>query len=107
MKEFDPEDLFRGWFIGDFENSVLRTKEFEVGYLQHAQGEVWPAHYHEISDEINYLVEGEMTLQSKRLKAPSIFVIEKGEIADPEFHTDCKLIVVKVPSVPGDKILIK
>jgi len=39
-------DYFRGWFIGDFENSVLRTKDFEVGLLTHKKGEVWPAHYH-------------------------------------------------------------
>jgi hypothetical protein len=38
--------MFRGWFIGDFEPSVLKTKNFEVGVLIHKKGELWPKHFH-------------------------------------------------------------
>jgi quercetin dioxygenase-like cupin family protein len=103
MKIFDPDAMTRGYFIGDFEPTAYRTKAFEVALLVHKKGETWDAHYHIVSDEINYLMEGEMTINGELLQAPTIFVIERGEIADPEFLTDCKLIVVKTPSAPGDK----
>jgi len=44
-----------------------------------------------------------MEVNGEQLKAPVIFVIPKGEIAAPKFHTDVRLIVVKVPGKLGDK----
>lgn len=106
MKTFDPSTMVRGYFIGDFEPTAYRTSGFEISLMVHKQGELWDAHYHERSDEINYLMEGRMTINGELLEAPVIFVIEQGEIADPRFLTDCKLIVVKTPSAPGDKVII-
>ena len=106
MKIFDPSNMVRGYFIGDFEPTAYRTKAFEVSLMIHKQGEQWDAHYHTDSDEINYLMEGRMTINGELLEAPTIFVIEKEEVADPEFLTDCKLIVVKTPSAPGDKRIV-
>jgi quercetin dioxygenase-like cupin family protein len=98
--------MFRGWFIGDFEPSIYKTKGFEVGYLKHKKGESWPSHYHKESIEINYLVKGIMTIQGNLLNSGDLFILEKGEIADPVFHEDCELVVVKVPSLPKDKYLV-
>jgi hypothetical protein len=106
MKTYDPKTMFRGWFIGDFEPSAHRTEQFEVGLLEHSAGEQWPAHYHELSDEINYLLEGKMTINGELLEAPAIFVIERNEVADPQFLTDCKLIVARTRSIPSDKIIV-
>jgi len=106
MRTFDPSTMFRGWFVGDFEPSAYRTEDFEVALLVHKAGEDWPAHYHERSTEINYLLEGEMSINGTHLKAPVIFVIDRGEVADPTFHTDCRIICIKSPSAPGDKIIV-
>lgn len=106
MKTFNPDLMFRGWYIGDFEPCAYRTDKFEVSLMTHKKGEHWDAHYHSKSDEINYLLEGEMTINGTLLTAPVIFVIEQNEVSDPEFLTDCKLIVVKTPSAPGDKIIV-
>ena len=107
MKIFDPSTMFKGWYIGDFEPSAYRTKEFEVAIMTHKEGEHWDAHYHKKSEEINYLINGKMTINGTLLKAPTIFVIERGEIADPTFITDCTLVVVKTPSAPGDKFIVQ
>ena len=56
MKTQKIDNMWRGWFIGDFEPSVLKTKEFEVGLLTHKKGEVWPEHYHIIASEYNVLI---------------------------------------------------
>ncbi len=44
-----------------------------------------------------------MSIQGTELVKGDIFVLEPGEIADPIFHERCELIVVKTPSVKGDK----
>ena len=107
MKLFDPKDYQGGWFIGDFEPSIWRTSAYEVGYKHHVAGEPWAAHYHEHMDEITFLLEGTMQMQGQTLTGPVIFLLERGEIADPEFVTDCKVFVIKAPSVPGDKVEIQ
>ena len=96
-------DYVRGWFIGDFEPTVLRTKDFEVGVLTHPKGEKWPSHYHKESIEYNVLVSGKMVVQGKELNSGDVFVFEKEEIADPVFLEDCTVVCVKVPSIPSDK----
>jgi hypothetical protein len=58
-------------------------------------------------DEVTFLLEGEMMICGQLLRGPTIFVLDRLEVADPEFLTDCKVFVVKAPSVPGDKVEIK
>jgi quercetin dioxygenase-like cupin family protein len=96
-------DYMRGWFIGDFEPTVLRTKDFEVGVLSHHKGEHWASHYHKDSVEYNVLISGKMIIRGQELNSGDVFVFEKGEIADPVFLEDCTVVCVKVPSIPSDK----
>jgi mannose-6-phosphate isomerase-like protein (cupin superfamily) len=107
MKLDKLQNMFRGWFIGNFEPSVLKTNDFEVGILFHPKGEKWPKHYHEHTVEINVLLSGKMIINNKHLSSGDIFLIEKNEIADPEFLEDCTIVCVKTPSNPGDKIEVK
>jgi hypothetical protein len=103
MKIFDTRKFIGGWFVGNFEPTAYKTQVCEVSYKTHYAGEKWPAHYHKIADEINYLISGVMEIGGQRLQAPVVFVIAQGEISTPIFLTDVQLIVVKLPSVPNDK----
>jgi hypothetical protein len=107
VRTYDPSRYKGGWFIGDFEPSVWRTSAYEVGYKHHAAGEPWPAHYHEHCDEITFLLEGTMQICGETLTGPVIFELARMEVADPLFVTDCKVFVIKAPSVPGDKIEVE
>ena len=95
--------MYRGWFIGDFEPSVLKTKNFEVGVLTHKKNEYWAPHFHKKATEYNLLLEGSMDVGGKRIEVGDIFIFEKEEVAAPHFLEDCKVLVVKTPSVVGDK----
>ena len=97
------EDMVGGWFVGNFDPSVFRTHDFEVAYKVHHKGDSWGKHYHKRAIEINYLIRGRMQIQGKILTKGDIFTIFPYEISDPEFIEDCELIVVKLPSVIGDK----
>jgi quercetin dioxygenase-like cupin family protein len=103
MKKAKLSDMWRGWFIGDFEPSVLKTSDFEVGVLTHKKDEVWPEHYHKVATEYNVLLEGSMTIQGELIEPGDIFIFEPNEVADPKFHEDCTVLCVKTPSVKGDK----
>jgi quercetin dioxygenase-like cupin family protein len=100
------KDLKGGWFIGDFKPTLLQTPNFEVCYKEHAQGEIWDTHYHKLGTEYNYLAEGSMIVQGVTLNAGDIFVIQPYEVADPIFLEDCKVVIVKTPSVVGDKYIV-
>lgn len=107
MKVYELKDFVRGWFIGDFEPSVLKTADFEVGLLSHSKGEYWAPHTHKLSDEFNLLVKGKMMICGEEINEGQIFVIQKNEVAGPQFLEDCQVLVVKSPSVPGDKYIVE
>ena len=95
-----------GWFVGDFLPTAYRTPDAEVALVRHHKGQHWPAHTHQIATEINLLVSGRMRMCGEIIEAGTVFVIEPGEVADPIFLEDCQVVVVKLPSVPGDKYLV-
>lgn len=107
MKIRNIDEMFRGWFIGNFEPSMVKTKDFEVALLTHYKNEKWPKHYHKEADEVNVLISGKMSVNGVELNPGDILHIEKNEVAEPIFHEDCKLICVKFPSIPGDKYEVK
>ena len=101
------KDMIGGWFVGDFTPTAYPTKDFEVAYKTHSKGEKWDSHYHKIATEINYMIKGEMIISGTHLKEGDIFIIHPNEVATPEFLTDCGMVVVKVPSVKGDKYIVE
>lgn len=108
MKIIKDVDQFKGgWFVGAFTPTAYNTTAVEVSYKTHYKDEIWPAHYHLLSDEINYLIQGEMEINGELLSAPCVFIIYKGETAAPKFFTDVKVIVVKIPGILNDKYEVK
>jgi len=105
-KKVNIDEYVRGWLIGDFEPSIKRTTDYEIGVLTHKQGEKWPFHYHKESREINILLSGEMIINNQSIKRNTLFIFEKGMISCPLFLTDCIVLCIKVPSLPGDKWII-
>ena len=104
MKRNKLSQFKGGWFIGAFKPSLLPTKEFEVAFKTHQQGDSWPAHYQEKATEYNLLVRGRMTIGKDIFNDGDLFVVPPGEVVKPIFLTDCDVVCVKVPSLPGDKV---
>lgn len=97
------KDYKGGWFMGDFNPSVWKGWYFEVAVLHHKKNEVWPKHYHKIADEYNVLLDGHMTICGQEIFKDDIFILKAGEVADPVFHEDCRVLCIKIPSDPKDK----
>lgn len=97
-------DEFKGgWFIGNFEPSLLKTNDFEVSVKVHPKGEIWPKHYHKIATEYNCVIEGKVEIDNVIYEKNDIFIIPPGYIVDPTFHEDCTIVCVKSPCVIDDK----
>lgn len=97
----------KGWFIGDFDPVVLKTDQFEVAYQTHKKGEIHDIHYHKKSREYNLLLTGSMIINEQELNEGDLFIIEPYEVSEPTFLTDVSLVVVRIPSIKGDKYVIE
>ncbi len=104
-KFFKLSSFHRGWFIGDFEPAIVRTKHFEICVTSHRRDEASPAHYHTSSEEINLVLAGKVRVNGKQLRSGDFFIYERMEVSAVEFLKDSKLLVVRIPSAPNDKVL--
>jgi mannose-6-phosphate isomerase-like protein (cupin superfamily) len=98
------KDTIGGWYIGNFEKAVYKTKTFEASYKKHQKGEVYGWHYHQHLDEINLVVSGKIKIHGNTFGPGDVFVLEPYDIADPEFLEDCEIICIKAPNITNDKI---
>ena len=95
----------RGWFIGDFEKAVLRTKDFEVAY-QHNQIGNTRSHYHRQAVEITLIITGRVLMNGQVFEQGEIIVLEPGDISQLEYLEETRLVTIKSPSVPNDKFYL-
>lgn len=107
MKRKKLNDFVRGWFIGNFEPSLLKTEDFEVGIRCFKKGEKADAHYHKQGREYNCLISGKMTMHGEEINAGELYVIEPWEVANPVFLEDCMVMAIKIPGAPNDKFVVK
>jgi len=104
MKVTSINNFNRGWFIGDFEKSLTKTKEFEVGLIPCSKG-IHQKHHHKIAREFNVIVNGSVKINNIVLKEGDIYIVEPNESIEQEFIEDSLILCVKTPSIVGDKYL--
>lgn len=103
MKVFKLADMTKGWFVGDFAPTAVRTKVAEVAVKTYSAGALEKRHLHKIAEEVTLILHGQARMNDTRYDAGDIVVIEPGEAAEFEAITDVTTVVVKLPSVAGDK----
>lgn len=98
-------DMVRGWFVGDFEPSVLRTTAFEAAVQRFTAGDHEAWHVHRVATEITVIVSGRAEMNGMEVKAGDVVVIKPGHGTDFKALEDTVTAVIKTPSVRGDKYL--
>lgn len=91
------------WLIGDFLPSIIKTDEFEVGIHSHPANDKTFPHRHDLTKEINVILEGSVQVGGTVLNKGGIFVYEEGEYSDVEFLENTTLLVIRNGSFPKDK----
>jgi quercetin dioxygenase-like cupin family protein len=99
------KDMTKGWFIGNFNPTLLATEAVEVAVKEYPAGftEAW--HYHKIATEFTVIVSGEVEMNGTRYAAGDIIVIPPGEGTDFRTLSPTVTTVVKIPGATNDKYL--
>ena len=105
MKTHRIEEFIRGWVVGNFDPSIIKTNDVEVAYQVHLEYEKEDAHYHKIATEITIVVEGKVRMNDKAYFKGDVIVLSPGEVTDFESLTDSACLVIKYPGANNDKYL--
>ena len=108
MKIARIDEMTKGWFMGNFEPSLLKTNAVEVALKKYKKGDYEKAHYHKISTEFTVIVSGRVRMNGKEYIEGDIIVIEPNDSTDFEALEDNTVnVVVKIPGANNDKYLTK
>jgi quercetin dioxygenase-like cupin family protein len=97
------DDMVRGWFVGDFEPSVIRMPEAEVAVQRFRAGDIEAEHHHRAAVEVTVIVSGRAIMCGREVTAGDILVLPPGTATSFQALEDTVTAVVKTPSVIGDK----
>ncbi len=105
MKNNNIKNMKLGWFVGNFNPSIYKTKDIEVAVKEYPEGSHEEWHYHEIATEITVIVKGRVKMNGSEYKSGDIIIIEPMEGTDFEVLENTITTVVKIPSVCNDKFI--
>lgn len=103
MKKFNLKDMTKGWFVGDFEPTLIKTQDVEIAIKEYRQGERESRHYHKLATEITVITSGRVRMNGVEYCKGDIVVIEQLESSDFEALEDTLTTVVKYPGARNDK----
>ena len=106
MKVAKLEDMFKGWFVGNFDPTLLRTNDVEVAVKSYKKGDYETKHFHKIATELTVIISGRVRMNGVEYGKGDIIVMEPNEATDFEWLEDgTKNVVVKIPGANNDKYL--
>ncbi len=100
------KEMTKGWFIGNFEPSLIKTNDVEVAVKEYKKGEKEEAHYHKIATEVTVIIKGHVRMFDREWREGDIIVAEPGDITDFEALEDTQNVVVKIPGANNDKYIV-
>lgn len=107
MENFEVKNFKKGWIIGNFEPSLLKTFYFESALKEYKANDEEPAHYHAVATEWTIVVSGKIQMNDSIFEENKIIEIRPNEVVKFKAITDAKTMVIKVPSVENDKYLVE
>lgn len=105
MHVYRLQEMIGGWFVGDFQPTVEHTDQLEVAVKYYRSGDSEAAHHHRVVRELTVIAQGRVRMSGQEFLTGDIVVIEPGESTDFVAVEDTITVVVKRPSVRGDKYI--
>lgn len=105
MKVAKLDDMVKGWFVGSFDPTLIKTNDVEVAVKEYKKGDYEEKHYHKIATEITVIVSGRVRMNGAEYSKGDIIVIEPNEVTDFEALEDTVNTVVKFPGTNNDKYI--
>jgi len=100
------KDFIKGWVVGDFEPSILKTKDIEIGLKYYKKGQIDEDHYHKIITEYTIIVFGKVKMLNNFYSDGDIIKIIPLQTNKFECIEDACVLVIKNPSITNDKYII-
>ena len=96
MKIDNLDKMIGGWFIGNFEPSLLKTNDCEVAVKRYNKG------------EYTVIINGRIKMNGIEYGTGSIITMEPNEVTDFECLEDGTVnVVVKIPGANNDKYVVE
>jgi len=105
MQVYHLDNMVKGWFVGAFSPTILKTSAMEVGIKRYREGDREAVHHHKVAVELTAIVSGQVRMFGSTFGPGDIVRIDPGEETAFEALTDAVTVVVKQPSLPGDKYM--
>lgn len=106
MKLNKLNEFTKGWFVGNFNPTLIETNDFEVAVKEYKAGDYEQKHYHKVATEITVICSGKVEMNGIEYSAGDVITIEPNESTDFKVIEDTITTVVKVPCVKDDKYLL-
>jgi quercetin dioxygenase-like cupin family protein len=103
MEHHRLEQMIKGWFVGNFEPTVYRTNDVEVGVKTYPAGASEERHHHKVATEVTVVLSGRVRMNGIEYGSGAILVIPPGESTDFEALDATTTVVVKLPGANNDK----
>jgi hypothetical protein len=103
LEKYNLEEMSKGWFIGNFEPSLFKTNDVEVGIKKYKKGDFENLHFHKIATEFTVVVSGVVVMNDVQYVENDIIKISPGISTNFEALTDVVTVVVKLPGANNDK----
>lgn len=107
MEKDNLNNYLRGWILGNFEPSLVKTDEFEIGIKKYKKFDNEEAHYHKLSTEWTVVIYGVIKMNDVVYVKDDIIKVGKFEVIKFECVEDATTLVIKSPHVKGDKYLVE
>jgi mannose-6-phosphate isomerase-like protein (cupin superfamily) len=100
------EEFTNGWIVGDFTPTLVSNKDVEVAIKKYKLDDCETRHVHKIATEYTVVVSGKVKMNNKIYSAGDVVEIKPGVSTDFLCLEDSITVVIKTPSVVGDKYFV-
>lgn len=97
------KDYTKGWIVGNFEPSLFKTDVLEIAIKKYKSGEKETKHFHKIATEYTIVIFGTIKMLNTFYYEGDVVVVQPNVNNEFECIDDATLLVVKTPSITGDK----
>jgi hypothetical protein len=103
LERHDLESFTKGWFVGNFNPTILASDAVEVAIKHYKAGDHEASHHHKVATELTAIVSGRVRMAGEEIGPGEIVKLVPGQSSDFTALTDVVTVVVKMPCVAGDK----
>lgn len=107
LNKYSLNEMVKGWFIGDFDPSLFKTKDVEVAVKRYLKDDYENSHFHKIATEYTVIIEGAVLMNGVKYEKDDILVIEPGYQTDFLALENTITAVVKIPGASNDKYIVE